>query len=285
MDGAMGTQLLRMGLQLGEPPEEWNVRWPERVQQVHREYTDAGAQVHLTNTFQLLAHASRQEDPLRVLVHLQQTALKLCRQACGPEGFVLVDFGPYGKAEEEEFSDLSLPRQAFAHCESADGILLETCSTPGVFRAVRCAQQLNPDLPVLLSLTYLRGPNGELQTFRGLSPEWFAEQAQTAGVAALGVNCGRDIDRSAITQIIQRYRQVTNLPLFARPNAGTPGQGAGEKGSTGVPELGCLPSFSLTPVLPNSAVSSTAGVSMIGGCCGTTPAHIRALGEVLSRHQ
>ena len=103
-------------------------------------------------------------------------------------------------------------------------------------------------------------------TLSSHKPEWFAQRAKKWGVAALGVNCGRDIDMSDIIEIIRRYRQETDLPLFARPNAGTPTKQDGRW------------------VWPHSAESMAArlpelmeaGACMIGGCCGTTPEYIAA---------
>ena len=125
---------------------------------------------------------------------------------------------------------------------------------------------------VLLSLTYQRDPKGKIVTLSSHSPEWFAKRAKDWGVAALGVNCGRDMDMSDIIEIIRRYRQVTDLPLFARPNAGTPTKQDGRW------------------VWPHSAESMAArlpelieaGACMVGGCCGTTPEYIAAFRRVLN---
>ncbi len=127
------------------------------------------------------------------------------------------------------------------------------------------------EAPLLLSLTYRRSSAGGLRTISGHAPETFARHAERHGVAALGVNCGRDIDMDDIIEIICRYRGVTDLPLFARPNAGTPTkQGA----------------YWIYPHTPEAMAARlpellAAGVSMVGGCCGTTPAHIAAFRAVI----
>src|SRR5947209_12277439 len=118
---------------------------------------------------------------------------------------------------------------------------------------------------MLLSLTYLRTPDGELRTLTGLSPEEAARQAEEVGAAALGVNCGREIRVADCAEAVRRYRGATALPLFARPNAGTPKRtddGFGypqspEEMAAGLPEL------------------LAAGAVMVGGCCGTTPDHVQ----------
>jgi methionine synthase I (cobalamin-dependent) len=127
-------------------------------------------------------------------------------------------------------------------------------------------------LPVLLSLTYRHEENGGgLLTFSGHSPEWFARRARDYGIAALGVNCGRDIGMGDIIAIVRRYRAVTDLPLFARPNAGTPTR----DGNRWV--------YPLTPEAMAARLPELleAGVSMVGGCCGTTPEHIAACKPII----
>ena len=125
--------------------------------------------------------------------------------------------------------------------------------------------------PVLLSLTYLRNARRQLTTISGHSPEWFATRAKKWGVAALGVNCGRDIDMDDMIEIIRRYRAVTDLPLFARPNAGTPTKQGDRWIYPHTPEM-------MAARLPELL---EAGVSMVGGCCGTTPEHIAAFRTVI----
>jgi methionine synthase I (cobalamin-dependent) len=109
-------------------------------------------------------------------------------------------------------------------------------------------------------------------TASGHAPEWFASRAAAWGVAALGANCGRDVDLRDIIEIIRRYRSETDLPLFARPNAGTPRQVKGEW------------VYPLTPQEMAEQIPELleAGVAMVGGCCGTTPEHIAALRPVVA---
>ena len=117
-------------------------------------------------------------------------------------------------------------------------------------------------MPLLLSLSYHR-KGGELVTYSGHRPETFARHAARHGVAALGVNCGKEIDLPDVAEVVRRYRQETDLPLFARPNAGTPSPHGTHPRS---PEA----MAAWAPAL------IAAGVTMIGRCCGTTPAHVAA---------
>jgi 5-methyltetrahydrofolate--homocysteine methyltransferase len=275
MDGAMGTELQHAGLRPGECGEQWNLTHPERVRAIHQAYVDAGAEVLLTNTFQAHPfHLARfgLEDRLE---EINCQAVVLVRKAAGRSRFVLGSVGPifdpFGKTE---FPDLKSLGRVLASLENVDGFLLETCSSPRALAAVRYAFHRVPEVettPLLLSLTYRRDASGRLVTHSGLAPETYARHAESHGVAALGVNCGRDIDMDDIIEIVRRYRRETDLPLFARPNAGTPTKQGERWVYPHTPEA-------MAARLPELL---EAGVSMIGGCCGTTPEHIAAFRAVM----
>jgi 5-methyltetrahydrofolate--homocysteine methyltransferase len=210
MDGAMGTELQRAGLRDGECGELWNLTHPERVRAIHAAYAAAGAEVLLTNTFQAnLAALARRESQADYRA-IYGAAVENARAASAPGGFVLIDVGP---AAGDELPISGGP--------GVDAVLFETFSSDDIWSVVRAACVPESQL-LLISLSYLRGRNGALQTLSGHAPEWFARQARSRGVAALGINCGRDIGLDDTIEIVRRYRAVTDLPLFARPNAGTP---------------------------------------------------------------
>src|SRR5262249_27304226 len=128
-----------------------------------------------------------------------------------------------------EFADRPALARTLAALEGADGILFETCSSPAALAAVEYALHRVAEvegLPLLLSLTYHRDAAGRLVTFSGHAPGVHARHGARHGVAALGVNCGKDIDVAELVEILGRYRGETDLPLFVRPNAGTPVGGA-----------------------------------------------------------
>jgi methionine synthase I (cobalamin-dependent) len=283
MDGAMGTELQKAGLRDDEIGTAWNLLHPERVRAVHQAYRDAGAEVFLTNTFLIGADAYRTAlrsagTPYR-LHESWRVALDLL-PADVP--FRLADFGPvFGSGKGREFDKLgriwapSNPAR-FRNCLELDpgrephAVLLETCSTPRVRFAVRYLLDSSV-IPVLLSLTYTRDPADGLVTYGGQTPEWFASRAAEYGIVALGVNCGRDVGMDETIEIVRRYRAVTDLPLFARPNAGTPTR----DGDRWV--------YPLTPEAMAARLPELleAGARMVGGCCGTTPAHIAACKPVI----
>ena len=284
MDGAMGSELYQAGLEPGECGEAWNLTRPERVRRVHEAYVAAGACCLLTNTFQanpcVLVRHDREDDLERIII----AGVRLARAVIGREGFVLGDIGPLlisGTDQEfSDWSDLGRIVEAFldpaAERAGVDGLLLETCSTARALSAVEYIRRRvldNNELPILLSLAYLRRPDGTLVSHSGHAPETFVRHAARHGVTALGVNCGREIDMDDIIEVIKRYRAVTDLPLFARPNAGTPRTDGGHLVYPRTPER-------MAERLP---ALLEAGIAMIGGCCGTTPAHIAAFRPVVER--
>jgi 5-methyltetrahydrofolate--homocysteine methyltransferase len=270
MDGAMGTQLQRMGMKPDECGESWNVKRAGSVRAVHDSYTAAGAEVLVTNTFQANpSHLTRfgLEDRLE---EINGSAVRLARKAAGRGRFVLGDIGPITALDN--FKDLA---RVITSLDGVDGILFETWSHPCVLPAMEYAfhRVVEVETPLLLSLSYHRTPSGQIITISGHAPETFARHAERHGVAALGVNCGRDIEMDDVIEIIRRYRAETDLPLFARPNAGTPTKQVNQWLYPRTPEA-------MAARLPELL---EAGVSMVGGCCGTTPAHIAAFRKVIGR--
>jgi 5-methyltetrahydrofolate--homocysteine methyltransferase len=261
MDGAMGTELQRAGIREGECYELWNLTHPDRVRAIHQAYVDAGAQCLVTNTFQANALALHKHGLLDRLEEINEAAIAHARSVAGPAGFVLADIGPIG----DEPSPTAWAR-LLQSLHAADGLLLETWpNLRGVEKACNALRGFAA-MPVLLSLAYRREPSGQVRTLDGASPETIAARTRDIGVSALGVNCGRDIGMDEIIDVIRRYRRITDLPLFARPNAGTPTRSGDGWAYPGTPAL-------LAARLPELLA---AGVALLGGCCGTTPEHIAA---------
>ena len=249
MDGAMGTELLRAGAK--QPFAALNqAHSGAMVRAVHRAYVSAGAEVLVTNTFRPV--------PPPELVDTFQAAIRLAKSA-SPTAFVLADHGPEWNSVDVEA------------CRGADGLLLETLSDSLLMEALA---RTDDKLPRLVSFTFARFSAGRIQTQQQLLPETCAEAALRCGSAALGVNCGRDIGLPELLEIIAGYRTVTDLPLFVRPNAGTPTQ---------IDDRWVYPETpaSMAAWLP---ALFEAGVVMVGGCCGTTPAHIAAFRKVVDSH-
>jgi 5-methyltetrahydrofolate--homocysteine methyltransferase len=274
MDGAMGTELQRAGLQEGECAERWNLTRPDQVRQIHSSYRQAGSQCFLTNTFQSHPAALRKHGLEDQLEAINQAALALARSIAGTEGFVLGDIGPFSSRPNDDEAELRSMFRVARSLATADALLFETCSHFSTFVIVNATRQFLTTfakVPILVSFTFQRIADGAIETFDGRDARFCAKSAQEAGVEALGVNCGREISMQDIKHILQDYRQETDLPLFARPNAGSPLR---PNGHWNYPQTPGQMATRLPQLLE-------AGVSMIGGCCGTTPAHIAAFQPIV----
>jgi 5-methyltetrahydrofolate--homocysteine methyltransferase len=270
MDGAMGTELQRAGLAPNECGETWNLSRPERVQAIHRSYAQAGAEVLLTNTFQADPGNVQRAGLGHLLSQIWEAAVDNARGASAPDRLVLADIGPFELVEWPEDG-----HPLVSAGSSCDGILMETVSS--FDRATGFSLLFRgrpaPPVPYLLSFTFLKRADGKIETFPGEPPERCAWLADELGASALGVNCGRDIGMAELIEVVRRYRQHLGdrLPVFARPNAGTPERVGGQWVYPGTPEK-------MAQELPKLL---EAGVNMVGGCCGTTPAHIAAFKRVV----
>jgi 5-methyltetrahydrofolate--homocysteine methyltransferase len=268
MDGAMGTELQRAGIREGDCYEGWNLTRPDTVRAIHQAYVDAGARCLVTNTFQANLTALGRHGLHHQLTAINRAAVEIARSVRGPAPFVLGDIGPF------EPTSPDTARPLVESLDAADGLLLETCSDLRNLAAVlKVGRIVRPgeSLPVLFSLTFRRTSGGELRTADGHRPEAYARKVRDYGIAALGLNCGRDIGMDEVIEIVRRYRQVTDLPLFARPNAGTPTRIGDQWHYPHTPEQ-------MAARLPELL---EAGVVLVGGCCGTTPEHIAAFRPVI----
>jgi 5-methyltetrahydrofolate--homocysteine methyltransferase len=268
MDGAMGSALLAAGFRC---PERACLDAPDLVRKLHEEYARSGARVLLTNTFQLNPVALARHGLEPHLEQIGRAAVHLARRSA-PGAWVLGSVGPIcTPGSQVEFADHEALARTVSALADADAILFETCSSPRALTAAHFALHRVPEvegIPLLLSLSYHRDGSGHLITFSGHKPETYARHAVRHGLSALGVNCGREVSMADVCEILRRYRDHTDLPLFARPNAGTPdAEGryprSPEEMAKGVSEM------------------VAAGACMVGGCCGTTAAHIAAFAEVL----
>jgi methionine synthase I (cobalamin-dependent) len=269
MDGAMGTELQRLGMAEGQCSANWNLTHPEQVASVHCAYLEAGADILLTNTF-LANQATLERFGLQERYReIWNAAFENLRIFRDPAPMVLVDVGP----SENSIFFANYLATLFTVLNPSYGILLETWScTP------KC--QLNPSislhaasgwLPVFLSFSYRHSADKKLETIDDAAPEDCALAAAANPVYAIGANCGDEIDMGDLLDIVRRYREITELPIFIRPNAGTPRRTASGWEYPRSPEY---MADKLWPLLE-------AGVTMVGGCCGTTPAHIAAFRRVV----
>lgn len=265
VDGGMGTMLQAAGLTGGEAPERWNLTHPETVAEVHRAYLAAGCDIVTANTFG--ATGARFGAELQKVI---QAGVKLARQGVeeAGHGFAAFDMGPTGKLlapyGELPFQEaVSLYRQAAAWGAEAgaDLIIIETMGDPYEMKAAVLGAREACDLPILA--TMMADVNGRLLT--GGTVETMAVLLDGLGVTALGLNCG--LGGPEMLPLLRRIRRVTERPLLCSPNAGLPRMEGGRTVFPAGPEAFARAQREL----------AQAGAWLLGGCCGTTPEHIRAM--------
>ena len=268
-DGGMGTLLQARGLGAGESPEHFSLRCPEVVEQIHREYLEAGARVVTTNTFGgSRFKLGRDIDP----VSMNRAAASLARKAVGDRGFVAGSVGPTGKMIQP-LGDVSFRELVQAFEEQIRGlvqggvdlILGETHFDLAEARAVVLAARNVCDLPVGISMTFEDGVS-----LTGTSPRTFLDTMENMGVDIVATNCSGGPE--GLLVVADQMLAGTRTPLLVEPNAGLPELVDGQT------------RFRLGPdaFAAQTAAFVRRGVQCVGGCCGTTPAHIAALASAVA---
>lgn len=274
-DGALGTEYQRLGLPVGQCADFWTLDRPDLVYQVTKCYADAGSDAVLTTTFRAnavtLADYGRAADTRAINV----AGARIARDAAVPDKRVFGDVGPSGKMlMTGEVTEDDLRRGFSEQCDAlaeggVDAIVLETFSDVNEAR-IALEAGLATGKPVIVSFAFDTGRNKD-RTMTGLTPEQAAQQMEEAGASAVGANCGAGFD--AFTGLCRRLRAATSLPLWIKPNAGLPEMIAGTLTYRATPD-------EFAAAVPGYV---EAGATYIGGCCGTTPAFIRAAAEALRR--
>jgi len=273
-DGAMGTMLHKAGLLLGIAPERWNLENPDAVRAVYKAYFEAGADLILTNTFGGTP-ARLEGDNLHDQVHaINLAAAQLAREVVGDGALVMGDIGPTGQILEplgalpyaEAVSGFAAQAAALAE-GGADAVLIETMSDLGeAIAAIEGTRQVT-DLPILVTMSF----DTKGRTMMGVKPEKAAQTLWGMGVAVIGANCGRTLSET-LTAIVKMRAAVPEAVLMAKPNAGLPHAEGGELVYEVTPEI--MADYARRFV-------AEAGVKIFGGCCGSTPEHIRAVAAAL----
>ena len=272
-DGGTGTFLQEHGLEGGELPETWNVDHPDVIMQLYEGYLRAGSDIFNTNTFGLnsLKFPGRVEELMTAAVNLAKQAIKNTGRE---DAYIAIDIGPTGKLLEP-MGDLSFDRavelfgEAMAAGERAGGdlILIETMSDSYEAKAAVIASKEYTSLPVIVTTVY--DQKGKLLT--GGNVDSTVAMLEGLGVDALGMNCGMGPD--LMLPMVERMVEVASVPIVVNPNAGLPRT---ENGKT---------VFDVTPEEFSDVMCQIAdlGVQVLGGCCGTTPEHIRQTVEKVKK--
>ena len=274
-DGAWGTQLQSLGLTPGAAPELWNLEHPEKVATVARSYGAAGSKIILTNTFGgnrfVLGRHGLAEKLADVNVH----GARISREAAGETALVFGSMGPTGillmdgTVPESEIYETYHLQAAALQRGGVDAILIETMSDVAEMNiAARAARDATP-LPVVLSMTFDSGRD-KTRTMMGVTPEQAVEAMRQSGAWMVGANCGSGPEN--YVTVCRRMRAVTSLPIWIKANAGMPVM------KDGVVEYPQDPAT----FAGYAGMLRSAGANVIGGCCGTTPEHIRRLSAALA---
>jgi 5-methyltetrahydrofolate--homocysteine methyltransferase len=279
-DGAMGTQLQLAGLEPGGCGEAWNIDRPERVLAIQRAYVDAGSDCLITNTFGGTRIMLERHGHASDVAAINRAGARIAREAFGDwAGFVLGDMGPFGGLMEP-YGEIpeSRVRDAFREQAEAlvsggvDAIIIETqTSLEELGLAIEAAKRAGAPC-VIGSLAFdVLNDGSDVKTMMGIDPEQSAAFLRDAGADVAALNCGSGVDVAWAARVVKRYRAVCDLPTMAQPNAGLP---VLEKMKVVYKQSPREMAVKLPDLLES-------GVRIAGGCCGTTPDHIRLFREAV----
>ncbi len=274
LDGAMGTQLDKRGLMSRGGN---NLDAAEAVLDIHRQYVQSGCHALTTNTLTMNRIFIETHNVGVSVRDVNRVGAELARHAAGTDHFVLGDISstgqllePYGTYKESQFYD-AFKEQAEILVESGvDGFIIETVFD---LREAMCALRAckdNCSLLAMVSMTFATEEKGG-RTMMGDSAQQCAKSLTDAGAAVIGANCG-DLDPAQMAVVVSELASATELPVLAQPNAGKPSL------------IGDKAVFEMAPSSFAAGIADClrAGAKLVGGCCGTTPEHIRAVAEILN---
>src|SRR6185503_19857134 len=272
VDGAMGTMLYAKGVYINRCYDELNLSNPDLVREIHGEYIRAGADIIETNTFGATAHKLQQYGLEANMHEINAIAAKLAREAAKDRAYVAGAIGPlglriepYGPTSFDEAKEL-FSTQAVALLEGGvDLFIVETFSDVSEIRqAIRAIRELC-DLPIIAQMTIMTDGN----TMFGTTPEVFTERLDEWGADVMGLNCG--VGPAIILSALEKMRAVTKKKLSAQPKAGLPRDVQGRQFYMCSPEY--MSKFAKRFI--------QSGAKFIGGCCGTTPSHIKLISDAV----
>lgn len=279
-DGAMGTQLMIAGLEQGNCGEAWNLTHPERVLAIQRRYVEAGSDCLITNTFGGSRIMLNRHSEANHVVDVNKAGVEIARRAFGDKkGYVLGDIGPFGGLLEPfgDFTEAQV-RSAFEEQAAAlvdagaDAIIIETqTSLEELLIGIQASHAAGAKC-IIGSMAYDVTLDGStFRTMMGIEPERAAEFMEEHGAHIVALNCGTGMEMERARDAVERYKNVTSLPVMVQPNAGKPQLINMKVVYDETPEQMVK---GLLPLLK-------AGANIVGSCCGSTPEHIRAFRKVM----
>ena len=275
LDGAMGTQLDKRGLM---SRGQNNLDAPEAVLEIHREYARCGCDCLTTNTLTMNRIYIETHDVGVDVQDVNRAGAELARQVVNANQYVLADISstgqllePYGTYTESQFYDAFREQADILAEAEVDGFIIETMFDLREAMCALAACKDNFPLPVIVSIAFATEGKGA-RTIMGDSAEECATKITDAGADVIGANCG-DIDPAQMSVVVSLLKSTTTLPILAQPNAGKPKL------------VGDRTVFEMAPSPFAAGIDKclSAGARLVGGCCGTTPEHIRAIADVLDK--
>ncbi|MBN1518412.1 homocysteine S-methyltransferase family protein [Candidatus Sumerlaeota bacterium] len=275
IDGAMGTQLALAGLDMGG---QNCIQHPDEVLAVHKRYCEAGCDLLITNTLTMNRIYLETHNVNIDVKEVNLAGARIAKNAAGEGRYVLGDISstgqllePYGEYTEDQCCETFKEQAEFLLAGGVDGFIVETMlDLREALCAVRACRDV-ADVPVLASLSFNTTANGG-RTIMGNTAREIAVAMADAGAAAVGANCG-DLDPRETAVIVSFMKQAVSIPIMAQPNAGKPRLADGHT------------VFDLTPEDFAAGIQEciTAGASLVGGCCGTSPDHIRCIAKAIGK--
>lgn len=269
-DGATGTNLMQRGLPQGTCAEKWVLENPDAIAGLYRDFVQSGSDIILTCTFGASRLHLETAGMAAQYKEINQTAAQLARKEAEATGALVAgSLGPLGQMLkplgllDEADAETAYCEQAEALAEAGvDLLVVETqfdlTEALAAVRGVKTATSL----PLIVSFSYDRGT----RTMMGVSPVKFAQSMRGMGLAALGINCGKSLEDNL--NALKELADATDLPIWFKPNAGLPRLDENN-----------LPVYDVTPDMMAAQVETwaKAGARIMGGCCGTSPAHLKAI--------
>lgn len=286
LDGGMGTELIARGIEIGTCNDYLNIESPDIILEIQRAYSQAGSDAVITNTFGANTYALARHGLAEEAAKINLAGAQIAQRAAGDKKYVLGDMGPSGDFLEplgtrkpEELRKAFTEQAKTLHSGGVDGFIIETMTALDEMTiAIEAVKTISNDLPVLALMSFDKTDDG-FRTMMGIDIEAAVSKIVTLDVDAVGFNCGTasldDYVKLAENLVSTTRRFKNDLAICAEPNAGKPELINGRA------------AYRVSPDAFAAAAEKiqSAGVSIIGGCCGTTPEHIKAMAQRLKKHR
>ncbi len=282
LDGAMGTQLIARGIEVGTCNDYLNIELPDIISDIHRSYLKAGGDAVLTNTFGANKYALERHGFAEEAVKINKAGAQIARQAAGEEKYVLGDIGPsgdflqpLGTLKPKELRDAFATQCQALLTGGVDGFIIETMTAlDEATISIEATKSVDGNVPVFASMAFDKAGDN-FRTMMGVDVESAVSKIVSLGVDAVGFNCGT-VSLNEYVELAEKFVSAVralsdDVAIYAEPNAGKPELVEGRAVYKVSPE-----DFAVAAQKIHSV-----GVNIIGGCCGTTPAHIEAVAEKL----